>query len=165
MCKKMVIQYALLVPVAIMVLSFFTGCAPKIIGRYDTKTCPIAACKVVKTVQSQLGKRYILGGTTPKGFDCSGLIWWAYRKHGICIPRVTEGQAKAGIPVKCHAVRPGDILIFKTKKGRSGFHSGLYTGNGKFIHSSTSGKHVRYDQMNNAYWKAKLYTIRRIIRK
>ena len=105
----------------------------------------------------------ISGGTTPRGFDCSGLIWWAYRKHGITIPRLTEDQAKVGISVKKHAVQPGDIIIFKTCKGRSGLHTGMYTGNGQFIHSPTKGKRVRHDHMENTYWKKKLYVIRRVI--
>lgn len=145
-------------------LYFFTGCASKIIvSDYGSQGSALGR-KVVKTAQSQLGTRYVSGGTTPKGFDCSGLVWWAYKKHGICIPRLTEGQAQAGVPVKCRCIQPGDIVIFKTRKGRSGLHTGLYTGNGKFIHSPTSGKHVRHDSMGNSYWKSKLYTIRRILR-
>ena len=70
--------------------------APDYGGRYDTSSL---GARVAQTARSQIGAHYRLGGTTPKGFDCSGLIWWAYRQHGINVPRVTDAQAKAGYGV------------------------------------------------------------------
>ena len=64
--------------------------APDYGGRYDTSSL---GARVAQTARSQIGAHYRLGGTTPKGFDCSGLIWWAYRQHGINVPRVTDAQA------------------------------------------------------------------------
>ena len=61
--------------------------APDYGGRYDTSSL---GARVAQTARSQIGAHYRLGGTTPKGFDCSGLIWWAYRQHGINVPRVTR---------------------------------------------------------------------------
>ncbi len=139
-----------------------TGCAFKNIHRSHVKREAIID-KVIKTAQSQVGVCYVSGGTTPRGFDCSGLIWWAYKKHGIDIPRLSEHQAKAGISIKKHAVKPGDIIVFKTYRGRTGLHTGMYIGNGQFIHSSTKGKRVRHDHMENKYWKKKFFVIRRII--
>lgn len=82
--------------------------APDYGGRYDTSSL---GARVAQTARSQIGAHYRLGGTTPKGFDCSGLIWWAYRQHGINVPRVTDAQAKAGYGVgRGIAMRPGDIL-------------------------------------------------------
>ena len=81
--------------------------APDYGGRYDTSSL---GARVAQTARSQIGAHYRLGGTTPKGFDCSGLIWWAYRQHGINVPRVTDAQAKAGYGVgRGIAMRPGDI--------------------------------------------------------
>ena len=118
-----------------------------------------------QTARSQIGAHYRLGGTTPKGFDCSGLIWWAYRQHGINVPRVTDAQAKAGYGVgRGIAMRPGDILVFDTNRGRTGLHTALYTGNGRFVHSPTSGKRVREDSLAQEYWKKRLIRIRRIVR-
>ena len=117
--------------------------APDYGGRYDTSSL---GARVAQTARSQIGAHYRLGGTTPKGFDCSGLIWWAYRQHGINVPRVTDAQAKAGYGVgRGIAMRPGDILVFDTNRGRTGLHTALYTGNGRFVHSPTSGKRVRED--------------------
>ena len=136
--------------------------APDYGGRYDTSSL---GARVAQTARSQIGAHYRLGGTTPKGFDCSGLIWWAYRQHGINVPRVTDAQAKAGYGVgRGIAMRPGDILVFDTNRGRTGLHTALYTGNGRFVHSPTSGKRVREDSLAQEYWKKRLIRIRRIVR-
>lgn len=121
--------------------------------------------RVAQTARSQVGAHYRLGGTTPRGFDCSGLIWWAYRQHGINVPRVNDAQARAGRAVGRGApLRPGDILVFDTKRGRTGLHTGLYTGGGRFVHSPTSGKRVREDALEQEYWKKRLVRVRRVVR-
>ena len=130
--------------------------------RYEASSL---GARVAQTARSQIGAHYRLGGTTPKGFDCSGLIWWAYRQHGINVPRVTDAQAKAGYGVgRGIAMRPGDILVFDTRRGRTGLHTALYTGNGRFVHSPTSGKRVREDSLSQEYWKKRLIRVRRIVR-
>ncbi len=119
---------------------------------------------ISKTAQSQIGKKYTFGGTTPsKGFDCSGLIQWAYKKHGIKVPRVTEDQAKAGKKVASKKAKPGDIVVFRSKYTSSGYHTGIYIGNNKFVHSPKSGAKVRIESFNS-YWKPKVASIRRIVR-
>ena len=120
--------------------------------------------RVARTAKSQIGAHYRSGGTTPKGFDCSGLIWWAYRLNGVNVPRVTDAQAKAGYEVGRSPMRPGDILVFDTNRGRTGLHTALYTGGGRFVHSPTSGKRVREDSLNQEYWKKRLIRIRRVVR-
>lgn len=129
-------------------------------SRYDGSV----GARVAQTAKSQIGAHYRAGGTTPRGFDCSGLIWWAYRQHGINVPRVTDSQAKAGYEVGRSPMRPGDILVFDTNRGRTGLHTGVYTGNGRFVHSPTSGKRVREDSLNQEYWKKRLIRIRRVVR-
>lgn len=88
--------------------------APDYGGRYDTSSL---GARVAQTARSQIGAHYRLGGTTPKGFDCSGLIWWAYRQHGINVPRVTDAQAKAGYGVGrgiAHASRRHPCLRYQS---------------------------------------------------
>lgn len=156
-----------LLPVALLVVLLLSGCGVKIVGvpswgstRGDAST----VARVVKTAQSQIGARYRSGGTTPSGFDCSGLIWWAYRQHGVTVPRVTSDQAKAGISVKRRSMRAGDILVFNTRQGRTGLHTGIYAGNGLFVHSPSSGSRVRQDKLSMDYWDKRLVRVRRIIR-
>ncbi|MEE8540960.1 MAG: C40 family peptidase, partial [Desulfobacterales bacterium] len=65
---------------------------------------------LVRTAQQQIGSPYLWGGNAPeRGFDCSGLVWWVYRRHGIGIPRVTHEQKRAGRGVK--SFRPGDLVF------------------------------------------------------
>lgn len=129
--------------------------------RYDGSL----GARVAQTARSQVGAHYRAGGTTPKGFDCSGLIWWAYRQNGVSVPRVTDAQARTGRGVGRGApLRPGDILVFDTNRGRTGLHTGLYTGNGRFVHSPTSGKRVREDRLDQEYWKKRLVRVRRVVR-
>ncbi len=119
--------------------------------------------KVAKTAHTQIGKKYVFGGESPqKGFDCSGLIWWAYKKHGISVPRVTTDQAKAGQSISSSKAKPGDIVVFKTSSSGTGLHTGIYLGDNKFIHSPRTGANVRIESIANSYWKPKLRAVRRV---
>lgn len=121
---------------------------------------------VIETAQSQMGKKYRPGGASPqKGFDCSGLVWWSYKQHGINVPRITSDQAKTGKAVPKKLARPGDIVIFRTGNSPRGLHSGLYCGNGSFIHSPGKGKKVCLDKLTGSYWKDRLVAVRRVAAK
>ncbi len=95
---------------------------------------------VVATAAQVMGTGYRLGGTGVGGFDCSGLIQYAYERHGIRLPRVSAEQAKQGleVPRDVEDLRPGDILTFSNSGGPI-THVGLYVGDGRFIHSATGG--------------------------
>lgn len=120
--------------------------------------------KVVRTAYAQLGKRYRSGAASPqKGFDCSGLVWWSYRQHGVKLPRRTAEQAKTGRKVARNAALPGDIVVFRTSHSPNGLHTGIYAGEGKFIHSPSSGKTVCLESLASpSWWSDKLVGIRRI---
>lgn len=118
---------------------------------------------VVETACGQIGKKYRAGCASPqKGFDCSGLVWWSYKQHGVSVPRITVDQAKTGKKVAACNLKAGDIVVFKVSRSPRGFHTGLYTGNGKFVHSPSSGKNVCMEELYGKYWKDKLVAIRRV---
>lgn len=118
---------------------------------------------VVAKARSQIGVRYKYGGTTPKtGFDCSGLIHWSYNACGVNIPRNTNDQAKVGRAVTKSQLRLGDIIVFRIS-ARSGLHTAIYSGNGKFIHSPSSGKQIREDTLGADYWARRYVSARRIL--
>lgn len=120
--------------------------------------------KIVKTAYSQMGQRYRYGGDSPqKGFDCSGLIWWTYKKHGIPVPRITTDQASAGKPVPRSQAKPGDIVVFRTGTSPRGLHTGIYSGNGTFIHSPRRGERVRMESMDIPYWDRTFIGVRRVL--
>ena len=142
-----------------------SGCGLKVLDFGWDEAGSDTGLRVARTAQTQIGKRYRSGGTSPgTGFDCSGLIWWAYRQHGVTVPRVTTDQARAGSGVGRQQARAGDILVFRTSSGAAGLHTGLYTGNGGFVHSPSSGKRIRMDAIHDAYWSRRLIGVRRIVR-
>ncbi|MDR1125374.1 MAG: C40 family peptidase [Deltaproteobacteria bacterium] len=125
------------------------------------KAAAVRGDVLCRTARSQVGTRYKYGGSTPKtGFDCSGLLVWAYKQHGLSIPRTAKAQSSAGRSVQRNKLAPGDIVVFRIK---SGYHTGMYTGNNRFIHSPRSGSSVREDQLDSSYWKKAYTGARRLI--
>jgi cell wall-associated NlpC family hydrolase len=90
---------------------------------------------IVALALSQLGMPYVLGGTTPTGFDCSGLVRWVTAQMHMPMPRTARLQALAGTPVQRDALQPGDLLAFGDGKRIS--HVGIYVGKGRFVHASS----------------------------
>lgn len=116
---------------------------------------------VCRTAQSQIGAGYSQGGASPAtGFDCSGLVIWTFNRHGISMPRMAQRQATYGKAVKRDELKPGDVVVFKLP---SNYHSGIYTGQDKFIHSPGSGKGVREDRLGSDYWNKYYLGGRRVI--
>jgi NlpC/P60 family len=123
---------------------------------------------VVQTALDVLGSPYQWGGTAENGFDCSGLIQYAYARIGIRLPRTSRDQARAGHSVAAvvDSLEPGDILAFAARRGGPVTHVGMYVGEGKFIHSSSAG--VRLSRLeaadpDGAYWIPKWVGARRIL--
>ena len=105
------------------------------------------------------GVKYREGGMNKQGIDCSGFVHLAFKnKLHKNIPRTTELMSKNGKIVKLKNIRPGDIVFFKT--GWKVRHVGIYVGNGKFIHASSS-RGVTESKLNNPYWTDAYWMIRR----
>lgn len=120
---------------------------------------------IVKTAYSQIGKKYVSGGASPKkGFDCSGLVWWSFKQHGINVPRITLDQAKSGKKIAKKAIQPGDIVVFRSGNSPRGLHTGIYAGKDYFIHSPSKGKNVCMEKLSSPHWKNKLIAIRRVVK-
>lgn len=120
-----------------------------------------AAQQGAAIAQSMAGSPYRYGGATPHGFDCSGLVYYAYRKAGISVPRTTQAQYRRSERIALTDIHRGDLLFFKLAS-RGVSHVGIYTGNGKFIHAPSNGKRVSYAQLENPYWKKRLLAAGRI---
>jgi len=119
---------------------------------------------LVQTARSQIGARYRFGGCSPSsGFDCSGLVQWCYQQHGKKLPRRTEDLFHAGLPVRKDALIPGDLVFFNISRWRRVLHVGIYSGQGRFIHSPSSGERVREENLAEAYWTRTYYGARRIL--
>ena len=107
-----------------------------------------------------LGKPYRFGGETPRGFDCSGLVYYSFGKTGVELPRDTRGQRHVGRKVQKHALRKGDLVFFD-QEGKNASHVGIYLGDGTFVHAPSSGKHVRRDRLDAPYWQRHFDSARR----
>lgn len=122
--------------------------------------------KIVDYAYSALGVRYVHGGSSMSGFDCSGLTSWVYRQVGISIPRSTSGYYNLGYSVSLADIKPGDILALNTRRSgdRSTItHVGIYVGNGNMIHaSSTNRKVVLQNVRQYLSWNVKLIRVVRI---
>ena len=113
-------------------------------GQVTTAAGP-AATVAVHAALSQLGVPYLWGGETPDGFDCSGLVQWAYARAGLAVPRVAQDQYDAGPPLPADAVLlPGDLVFFGSGP-RAVTHVGIYLGDGRFVDAPHTGAVVRVD--------------------
>ncbi|WP_405688533.1 NlpC/P60 family protein [Streptomyces sp. NBC_00057] len=99
------------------------------------------AAAAVMAVREALGRPYIWGANGPAGFDCSGLMQWAYAQAGVSLPRTSQAQRYAGRMVPLSEARPGDLVAYRADAG----HIGMYVGNGQVIHAPYPGAPVRYD--------------------
>jgi cell wall-associated NlpC family hydrolase len=110
-----------------------------------TTAAGLTAAVAVKAALSQLDTPYLWGGDSPAGFDCSGLVQWAYARAGVALPRVAQDQYDAGPTLaRAAALVPGDLLFFGTGP-RSVTHVGIYLGDGRFVDAPHTGAVVRVD--------------------
>jgi murein DD-endopeptidase len=109
---------------------------------------------------SMVGKPYRYGGNTPQGFDCSGLVYFSFRRAGMDVPRSTESQRDKSRKVSTARLAHGDLLFFN-QEGKHSSHVGIYLGRNRFVHAPSSGKHVRLDSLSDPYWQKHLVDTRR----
>ncbi len=122
---------------------------------------------IVDYAKSFKGTRYKFGGTTKSGMDCSGLVYTAFKKESVLLPRVSRDMATKGKRIKLSQTTVGDLVFFQTNKNRSVInHVGLVVetkgGNIKFIHSTTSSG-VIISSLEERYWKSAFTEVRRVI--
>lgn len=118
--------------------------------------------RITGTALRYLGVPYVWGGTSFGGVDCSGFVWAVFAKNGIYLPRTADAQYESGRHVATHDLRAGDLVFFQTYAlGAS--HVGIYLGNGKFVHASSSNG-VRVDQLTEDYYSMRYLGARRLAR-
>jgi len=121
---------------------------------------------VVETARRYLGVRYLLGGTTPKAFDCSGFIRYVFALHGLTLPRTAHEQAAYGIAPNERELEPGDLLFFYGGQGAQ--HIAMYIGGDSIIHASSGGHRVMLARLSGSgshrtWFGQRLIAVRRIL--
>ncbi len=124
---------------------------------------PFSTAELAASALDQLGVRYRLGGTSPEaGFDCSGLVVYVTREVlGLQLPRRAEEISRVSEPIDVDDLQPGDLVFYNTLR-RKFSHVGIYLGDGRFVHSPSSGGVVRIESMDISYWKKRFNGARRI---
>ncbi len=135
-----------------------TGSSTTTTASAPTGTSVSKAQAVIDEAKKYIGVPYQWGGSTPSGFDCSGLVNYVFGKVGISVPRTTAtlwaGEKTVSAP------NPGDLVFFDINQTGTPSHVGIYLGNNQFIHAGSSG--VTISDMTLSYWKTRYFGARTV---
>lgn len=106
--------------------------------------------RAAEVALAQVGAPYRYGGQSPSGFDCSGLVHYAYSRAGMNVPRTTGSLWSGTAAVARADMRPGDVLFFSINGKMS--HVGLYLGGGRFVHAPKSGRSVSVESLSSPFY-------------
>ncbi len=129
-----------------------------------TPEAPVAAAPpskyggVVGVAMQYLGVPYVWGGASPAGFDCSGLIMYAYAQIGVSLPHHAASQYAMGVAVSRDALEPGDLVFFNGLG-----HAGIYIGGGQFVHAPHTGDVVKISSLSDSWYASTWVGARRIL--
>lgn len=118
--------------------------------------------QILTEAQKYLGTRYVMGGASPAGFDCSGFVYYVLKQFGYSPYRTPADQYKMGTAVSKDNLQVGDIVFFAGTYTSGLSHVGIYAGNGQFIHSPNSRSTVSYSDLTSGYWANHYYGARRV---
>jgi cell wall-associated NlpC family hydrolase len=120
----------------------------------------------VETARKYLGVRYVLGGSTPRAFDCSGFVRYVFLVHGFEVPRTAHEQSGLGRRPEPDDLQPGDLLFFYGGEGAQ--HIAIYVGRDSIIHASSTSGHVKIDKLagkgtHRTWFGQRLIAVRRVL--
>lgn len=117
--------------------------------------------KILELAKKYLGVRYVYGGRSPRGFDCSGFTSYVYEKVGIDLNRTASTQLKDGVAVTKEGMQIGDLVFFRQGTSRPASHVGIYVGNNQIIHAGSKG--IAYTDLDSKYCAKYFLCARRVI--
>lgn len=121
---------------------------------------------IAATAKQYLGTGYVYGGASPRGFDCSGFTMYVYSQHGYSLPHSATSQWQSGLGTRVYSIselQPGDLVFFNSgNSSKRATHVGIYTGNGQFVHASTSTTGVIISDLNSSYYSSTYVGARRL---
>jgi murein DD-endopeptidase len=116
----------------------------------DAPSDPFILERVALTARRMVGIPYHYGGTDPRGFDCSGLVFYAYREAGVLVARTSREQLRASQALDVDQALPGDLVFFRTSK--RAWHVGIYLGDQRFVHAPSTGRAVAIERLDDDYY-------------
>ena len=119
--------------------------------------------QVVEYAKKYLGYKYVAGGSSTKGFDCSGFTTYVFKHFGISLNRASKGQIKNGVAVEKSKLQAGDLVIFNNESNSAIGHVGIYIGSGKFIHAANKKEGVTITELSMSYYSKRYVGARRVI--
>ena len=128
----------------------------------STSSGKATGAQILAEAQKYLGTRYVAGGASPSGFDCSGYVYYVLKQLGYSPYRTPAEQYKMGTSVSKANLQVGDIVFFANTYTSGISHVGIYSGNGQFIHSPNSRSTVSYSDLTSGYWAEHYYGARRV---
>jgi cell wall-associated NlpC family hydrolase len=118
--------------------------------------------RVAQRAMEMLGAPYRYAGSTPdEGFDCSGLVHYAFARNGMSVPRTSQEQFRAARRISLQEARQGDVLFFEDQEKLS--HVGIYIGDGRFVHAPASGRTVTVADLSDHYYQMHLVGVGRLV--
>ena len=144
-------------PLTIFVIAFLAaGCSSvprQTVGDWrPAERVSTEGAQLVRVATGLIGTPYKFGGDDPRGFDCSGLVFYSFDRLGIEVPRTAADQRRAARSVDPESLSPGDLVFFRTSARRVD-HVGIYAGEGRFIHAPRSGAVVSYAYLDDPYYR------------
>ncbi|HLZ28968.1 MAG TPA: C40 family peptidase [Chloroflexota bacterium] len=113
---------------------------------------PASGTQVADLAEHYVGSRYIWGGASPTGFDCTGFVMWVFGQFAVSLPHNEAGQLASGASISADDLAPGDVVVFANTY-RSGLsHVGIYVGDGQFVHAANESTGVIVNNLWDDYW-------------
>src|SRR5688572_28719575 len=117
---------------------------------------------IAELAMGMVGTRYLYGGTDPtEGFDCSGLVFYAYAQAGYRVPRTSQELFRAARKIAVGEADPGDLMFFQDQTKLS--HVGIYLGDGMFVHAPANGREVAVASLDLPYYQQHLVAVGRLL--
>lgn len=145
---------------ALLLLLAVTACAKQVISPDLPATTSASEesrnATAARLATRYLGAPYVWAGSSPSGFDCSGLVMYAFGKVGVAIPHNAAQQFRLGTPVARDRLVPGDVVFFNQLR-----HNGIYLGDGRFVHSTKPGG-VKIARLDDDWFRTRWVGARRL---
>ena len=129
----------------------------------QSKEQPNPGEQLADFAQQYVGTPYRWGGASPAGFDCTGFVMWVYSQFGVSMPHNEAGQMASGERVSADDLQPGDVLIFANTYRAGLSHTGIYVGDGQFVHAADERHGVTVSALWDSYWGPRLVGATRAI--